>query len=214
MFSTDFKTRNIFLVFLFISGFQAWISSYTLMSDQLLFDLYGDQIAYKRIVEIIEQQKKWEWLGYVLLPIIYLIKFLLISSVLLMGLFLADIKVQFGKVFRLVVEAEYIFFIPLIIKWVWFAFIMRDYSMMDLTSFSPLSLSSLIDISESSPWLTPLFMSINLFEVAYWVLLAYGLNRLLESNFRKSMGLVAASYGSGWVVWQVLIIFLTINFSS
>jgi len=48
----------------------------------------------------------------------------------------------------------------------------------------------------------------------YRELLGYGLYQVLERPFEETMGLVVASYGSAWVVWQVFIIFLMINFQT
>ena len=190
------------------------VTSYVLNSDELYFQFYGEQLSYDRIVELIELQSKWLWLGYLLMPIIYLIKFFLISCVLLMGIFLISLKVEFKEIFKITILAEFIIFMPLLMKLVWFGFIERDYSLQDLINYAPLSLDNMLDVTETSPWLSPLLKSISVFELAYWMLLGYGLYLVLGKPFKQTMGLVAASYGSAWIVWQVFVIFLMINFST
>ncbi|MCH7785829.1 MAG: hypothetical protein IIB06_10515 [Bacteroidetes bacterium] len=192
----------------------AGVTSYVLNSDELYFQFYGEQLSYERIVELIEIQNKWLWLGYLLLPIIYFIKFFLISCVLLMGIFILGLEVRFQDVFKITVFSEFIFFIPMLMKLVWFGFIERDYSLQELIDYAPLSLDNILDVTETSPWLSPLLKSISVFELAYWMLLGYGLYQVLEKPFKQTMGLVAASYGSAWIVWQVFVIFLMINFSA
>ena len=184
-----------------------------LSSDKLYFEFYGDQLAYERIVALIDEQKKWEWVGFVVLPLLYLLKFFFITCVLLMGTFIAGYKVKFTDTFTITVLAEFVFMIPVIIKLIWFGFFSREYSLQDLLSFSPLSLESLVSTSADTPWIVPLVKSVNIFEFAHGLLLGYGLYQLIKGSLRHSMMLVVASYGSAWIIWQVFMIFLLINLS-
>lgn len=189
------------------------LTSYLLSSEELFFDFYAEQLAYERILEIIDQQKKWQWVGYAILPIIYLVKFFLITCVLLMGTFLIGLKTRFKDVFKITIAAEFIIFVPLLMKLIWFGFINRDYTLLELMNFAPLSLDNVSDLGSTIPWLSPILKSSNLFELSYWLLLAYGLHVIIKKPFKKAFGMVVASYGLIWVVWQVLIIFLMINFT-
>ncbi len=203
------------VIFLTLLAFLTGVTSYALNSDELYFQFYGEQLAYERIVELIELQNKWLWVGYLFMPVIYLIKFFLISCVLLMGVFIIGLKVEFKEIFKITILAEFIIFIPLIMKLVWFGFIERDYSLQDLMNYAPLSLDNMFDdVTETSPWFTPLLKSISVFELAYWMLLGYGLKQVLGRSFNQTMGIVVASYGSAWIVLQVFVIFLMINFST
>ncbi len=210
----DLNHWKSLVIFLTILVFLSLVTSYVLNSDELYFQFYGEQLSYERIIELIELQSKWQWLSYLLMPIIYLFKFFLISCVLLMGIFIIGLKVEFKEVFKITVFAEFVIFIPLIMKLVWFGFVERDYSLQDLMSYAPLSLDNLLDVTETSPWFTPLLKSISIFELAYWILLGYGLSQVLGRPFKQTIGIVAASYGSSWIVWQVFMIFLMINFST
>ena len=207
------KLSYLLLFFTLILIVFTWVSSYTLVSDQLFFEFYGNQLTYERIMDLIDEQKKWEWLGYVLVPLFYLIKFFLISCVILMGIFILGLKTRFIEIFKVVVIAEFIFFIPILMKFIWFGFIHRDYDLMELMNFAPLSLDNILD-SSGAPWLTPTLKSLNLFELCYWLLLSYGLMRVINRSFDQSLGLVMASYGSAFVVWQVFLIFLSINLAA
>ncbi|WP_332369080.1 hypothetical protein [Spirosoma telluris] len=109
--------------------------------------------------------------------------------------------------------SELIFLLPILIKLLWFLFIKTDYDLNDLTLFYPLSLLNLVD-AQTIPryWLAPLQM-LNLFEIAYWFLLAYGVADATGLSFKRSFGLVMSSYGVGLVLWVVLVMFLTITYS-
>ncbi|MFY0689953.1 MAG: hypothetical protein JXQ90_22470 [Cyclobacteriaceae bacterium] len=202
--------RN-FLVFIGVTLMLSIVLNYIFNDDYLYFEFYGNKFSYERILELINQQKKWQWIGYVTLPLIYLLRFLIITCVLLMGSFIAGYKVKFREVFDVTITSEYIFLVLPIIKLLWFGFILQDYTLIDLIKFSPFSLNSVFDLSESIHWLDPLMKSVSLFEVTYWLLLGYGMCKILNRPFSKAIGLVVASYGSTWVVWQVFIVFLMIN---
>jgi hypothetical protein len=204
---------QLLFIYLFIYVVFIALSSIVLTHDNLYFEFYGDQLAYERIVELIDQQKKWEWLGYVILPFIYLAKFFITSSFLLTGIFIAGYKVTFREIFKVVIQAEFVFLTPMLLKLIWFGFFFRDYTLEDLMGFAPLSLISLLDSSTIRQWFIPLLSSINLFEFAYWGLLSYGIYKLINRSYTSSFGLVAASYGSAWTIWQVFVIFLIINLS-
>lgn len=152
----DINPWKSLAIFLALAIVLSVVSSFVLSSDELYFQFYGEQLSYERIVELIELQSKWVWLGYLLIPIIYLIKFFIISCVLLTGTFIVGLKVEFKEIFKITILAEFIIFIPLIMKLVWFGFIERDYSLQDLINYAPLSLDNMLDVTETSPWLSPL----------------------------------------------------------
>jgi len=81
-----------------------------LMSDDLYFNLFEDQLAYDRVLGLVEASKNWRWVGYSLLPFYLLVKFSVISMCLSVGTILAGIKIGFGKLFRIVMISEFIFF--------------------------------------------------------------------------------------------------------
>lgn len=105
------------------------------------------------------------------------------------------------------------FLLPILIKLLWFLFVQTDYTLHDLSMFYPLSLLNITG-TENIPsyWLYPL-QTLNLFEVAYWFLLAQGVSEATEQSFRQSFGLVMSSYGVGLVLWVILVMFLTITYS-
>ncbi|UYN87097.1 MAG: hypothetical protein KIT51_02130 [Cyclobacteriaceae bacterium] len=107
--------------------------------------------------------------------------------------------------------AEFVFFIPPILKVLWFGIFHIDYTLKDLQIFSPLSALNLINRDSVEPWLLYPFQILNVFELVYWLVLAYGLYELTGERYSKMLGIVAASYGTGLLLWIVFIVFLTIN---
>ncbi len=177
------------------------------------FELHPSQLSYEKVNSLIEQNKKWGWIGYVFTPIFYLIKLSLITTCLGLGFFFSTNRFNFNAFFNVAVFAELIFLFPILIKLLWFLFVQTDYDLNDLTLFYPLSALNLVD-AETLPryWLAPL-QTLNLFEIAYWFLLAYGVADATDFSFKRSFGLVMSSYGVGLVLWVVLVMFLTITYS-
>lgn len=208
------NSNKIRFLFLCILGTTlAWSNQFFLIDDMVFFNAFADQFSYERINTIIEQNKRWEWLIYVATPTIYLIKLSLITTCLGLGFFFSTNRFNFKAFFNVAVFAELIFLFPIIIKLLWFLFVQTDYDLNDLTLFYPLSALNLFD-AETLPryWMAPL-QTLNLFEVAYWFLLAYGVADATDFSFKRSFGLVMSSYGVGLVLWVVLVMFLTVTYS-
>jgi hypothetical protein len=92
----------------------------------------------------------------------------------------------------------------------WFA---TNYTLEDLQFFYPLSAANLFAPNELEAWWVYPFQLINLFEVAYWVILAILLGRALQISTGKAAEYVIKGYGSGLLLWVLLVVFITLNFS-
>ena len=207
------KAFNLLLLILF-TLIITFLSKYLLLSDDLFYSSYSEQFARSQIELILSQSKEWEWLGYVLIPIICVFKCLLTSLCLSLGIFLITNKFDFRIIFRVSVLAEFVFLLPAIIKILWFLFIQTTYTLQDLQLFYPLSALNIFDPKLLEPWLLYPLQVFNVFEVIYWVVLAYLLSKELpDMDMNSSFGLVMSSYGSGLVIWIALVMFLTITYT-
>lgn len=209
----DFKIENkyFFTLFCGIAISIAFLTNSLLVGDELYYNFFSGQMSANQIEEIVITTKKWEWAGYALLVGFYLLKFLLISICLTIGLLLSNYAVPFKRLFFIVMSSELIFLVSPILKIFWFWFFQTDYTLTDLQYFSPLSLLSLINRDSIEPWLVYPAQLVNIFEVAYWLLLAYGLCKVTGERFSRMFELVASSYGLGLLLWTVFIVFLTVN---
>ena len=201
----------IFIAFCILLVLFTFAFNNTIITDNLYFSFFSNQIAYERIEEIIAQKQKLAWLGYVFVPVIFLLKFTVISLIILTGFFFFEKKVSFLFVFKAVMLAEIPFlFIPLI-KSIWFMFIQTKYSLEDVSYFFPLSVLQLFNIKSLSSWQIYPLQLFNVFELIYWVLLAFWLKIFLNISINKSMEVVVSSYGTGLLLWVVFITFLTLS---
>ena len=194
-----------------ISLIISYLSKILLISDTLLFNFYSEILSYERIQALIEQGKKWEWIGYSLIPIFYLIKFSFVALCLSLGLFFLNISHSFKQLFELAVKAELVFIMAGLFKILWFLFIETNYNLLDLQYFSPLSLQNIISVQKSDIWLLYPLQITNLFELIYWFVLAYGISKLIKTNLEGGMKIVLSSYVPALFLWVVFVTFLTIN---
>jgi hypothetical protein len=184
-----------------------------ILTEKEFFNHYSSQLSYEQIQKMMSFRKEYEWLGYILTPIFYFIKISLISLCLYTGILLANIKnLSLAKIFSAVVLADILFLIPQLIKIVWFTF-QPNYTLEDLQYFMPISLLNIFNPKEIEPWLVYPLQSINVWEVAFWFALAFELKAYFEEDFTKSFGIVLASYGSGFMIWILFVVFLTLNFT-
>lgn len=201
-------------LFISITTFSLLIMYFTnqfLFSETIYYNTFAEQLTIEKIEGIIEQSRKWVWIGYLLVPIIYYLKFLLVALVLQTGFFFFDRKVSFSIIFKAVMLAEIPFLIVPVIKLFWFLFIQTHYTLNDLQYFFPLSALQLFDAQKLPSWQVYPLQLLNVFELIYWALLAYWLKKLLNLSINKSMEVVASSYGTGLLLWVVFITFLSLN---
>lgn len=206
--------RVYYFVILTILNFIFGITSNKLLnSNKLLVDSLIEQFPTDQVQELLTFQQKWEWLTYVILPLLLLLKIAIITAILDLGCFLFNKEIKYKKLFNIVVKAEFIVLLAIIIKTAWFYFYQTNYTLEDLQYFYPFSALSLIGHEGLQPWFVYPFQVLNLFELAYWFILAYLLGKELESTTDKGLSIVASSYGVGLLIWVVGVMFLTLNMS-
>lgn len=202
-----------FIVILFV--IQSISNQYLLKLDKLIYNFYSEILAQEQVKKIIESQQKWEWVGYVIIPLIILIRSSLVTVCLSIGMFFYNMEHTFKikQFFKIALIGEFMLLLVGFFKLGYFYFIKTDYTLQDLQQYYPLSYINFLDINKIEPWLIYPLQTINLFEIAYFFVLTYGLWKLLKNNFMKSLEIVAVSYGSGLVIWLGLVMFFTLNMS-
>jgi len=188
-----------------------YFTNQLLFSETIYYNTFAEQLTAEKIDGLIKETHQWAWLGYVFVPIFYAIKFLLISLILLTGFFFFENKVGFAVIFRAVILAEIPFLVVPVIKLFWFLFIQTHYDLNDLQYFYPLSALQLFDVKSLPTWQVYPLQLFNIFELIYWVLLAYWLKKYINISLNRSMEIVASSYGTGFLLWCVFITFLSLN---
>ncbi|WP_421826384.1 hypothetical protein [Larkinella sp.] len=214
-FSINYRNNTWFLfgIVCAVSTLLTILSQYLLISDELYFNSFVDQLSYEQIEVLIDNNRKWAWTPYPILILFSLIKFTVLASCLGLGYYFSENRFLFRLFFIVSMKSELILYLPALVKLIWFLFIQTDYHLHDLQYFYPLSLLNLFDPATLEPWLTYPLQLLNVFELLYWFALAYGIAQTLEMPMEKAFGLVASSYGLGLLLWVVFVMFLTISFT-
>ena len=188
--------------------------------EELFYNSLLTKFSTDQIDKVLNFQKKWQWLSYPFIPLLLLIKITLISSVLYIGTFFySKAKVTFKQLFNAVVKAEFVFLGVGVLKIIWFYFFQTNYTLEDLQYFYPLSALNIVGYQGLESWFIYPLQVLNLFELAYWLLLSYFIGKLAftEKDKGKPMDLgfkiVASSYGSALLLWVVVVMFFTLNYS-
>ena len=207
----------ILVLFLLIIGF---VGSIILDNEAKLIQYLNENYTTSQVNMYFETKQKWQWFSYSIIPIFLLIKISIIASILYIGTFFySKAKVTFKQLFNAVVKAEFVFLGVGVLKFVWFYFFLTSYTLVDLQYFFPLSALNIVGYKGLDAWFIYPLQVLNLFELAYWLLLAYFIGKMAftEKDKGKPMDLgfkiVASSYGSALLLWVVVVMFFTLNYS-
>ena len=191
----------------------SWLGSNYLPFDEMMINSLSEQLSVERIREFTSTQKKWKWLGYLFIALIFVIKWSIITIPLYIGAIFFDFKITFKKFFQLVMISEIVFLVLAIVKFLWFYFYNETLTIEYSQFFMPLSLINFFETDELEKWFVPALQIVNLFEVAYWLLLAYFISKEIQQSFWKAFEFVLVTYGIGLLIWVIFISFLILNFN-
>jgi hypothetical protein len=209
------KEINTFLSIFLISLFYimiSWIANNIIITETFYFVSLEDIMSIKRIEELIDLNKKNEWLTYILLPVVNTIKYSFAAMIIFIGIKLFELEVSFKNCFKIILFAEIIPILSSITKTLYF-YIYPPNNLEILQNFDPLGISSFLKNDAIPKYLLYPIQQLNLFEVGYWLLLAYGIKSLGNVDFKKALKITSLSYGVGLLIWCIFIVFLQLQFS-
>lgn len=209
---------NSFLLFLILSTFAVFslfITSKYIITVDVLYNSFSDQLIKEQFLKLLDNQKKFEWLKYIFAPIIILCRSFLVASCLNMGVFLFNtrIEVSFKKIFKIALLGEFIFILAEYTKIAYFLIFKNDYLLDDVQKFFPLSAINITGYNGLDIWWIYPLQILNLFELTYWIILAFLIGEIIKKDINRGLSIVASSYGVGLLIWVVAIMFLTLNLS-
>ena len=156
-------------------------------------------------VSIYENLQRWIYISSALY---LLLKLSAISLVLYIALYLADQQVNYAEIFNITVLSEFIFLVPAIIKIASFHYIFPQGTLQDWRQYYILSALSLFK-NAPADWSYAL-QTFNVFEIAYWFLLAFLIHRRSNLNYDRSLRIVICSYLPALLIWVASVTFCTL----
>lgn len=179
-------------------------------TEEIFFQTFSDQLAVDRIREILVAKKRFQWITYLIFPLVIFLKICFVTGSLIVLQYLDSISISRKEIFRVVIIGEIVFVIRGFVRYVYFL-INPPQKIEDVSSFS-LSLTSVYG-SDAPSYLHYALQSINVFQLMYFLLLARGIQEYTGYGFKKSFRFVSSSYGLLFFFWIVLVTFLLIQIS-
>jgi hypothetical protein len=189
-----------------------FISNNIILNDTYYYSIFYRKYDLNKIEEIILLTRKYEWISYLISPIFLIIKSEITCVVIYIGIKLFELEITFKNCFKIVLLAEIIPLISSIAKTLYF-YIYPPRNLDVLQNFNPLGFSSFLKVDTIPKYFLYSIQQLNLFEVGYWMLLAYGIKSFGNVEFKKALKITSFSYGAGLAIWCILIVFLQLQFS-
>lgn len=203
-------TITVFIVFIYL--IIVWINKNIIFDVDFYYRVWQSKYSLERIDNLIIQNNNLSIFSYFIWPCILYIKWFLITIVIFIGTMLFENKISFKNCFKIILYAEIIPILSSITKTLYF-YIYPPNKLEILQNFNPLGLISLLNHDIIPKYLLYPIQQLNLFEVSYWLLLAYGIKSLGNVDFKKALKITSLSYGVGLLIWCIFIVFLQLQFS-
>jgi len=210
------KNLTLFISLIIFYLLLSFLDKTYISTSSKILDFLSKDYPNDIVQNYMETQKKWWWVSYAVTPLLIGIKVLL-SAFCLNFIKLLDLegleKVKFSDFVFLALIAEFVFVIAGFYKFVNFHWIDTDYTLEDLQTYYPISLINIREHISTEKWLAYPLQLVNLFELFYWGILAYGIYELSGQKVKllKSFGLVSLTYGVGLIFWTGIVCFLILN---
>ena len=188
-----------------------------IVSESKIFDYLANKYPSSVVQNYMESQKKWWWVSYAMIIVLIVTKVLLVAFCLnfvkIISEKLEDVK--FRDILTVVLIAEFVFIIAGFYKFFNFYLIDTDYTLETLQTYYPLSLINYKEAISTEKWLAYPLQLVNVFELMYWGVLAWGIWQLADNkiSYLRSFGYVALTYGIGLLFWVGVVCFLILSVS-
>ncbi len=210
-----FEAQNAWIVFaLLCVGYAttAYIQDTMILTKEVFYNTLGEQLTIERIDEMLEKQSEWKWVSYLLIPVVIAFQAFLVTLCLNCGTIMMNYTIRFRPLFTLVLRSSVVFLLmKLALTFILLFSKIQVFD--DLITTNKFALAGFVDKADVPTWLMYPLSILNIFEAAFWLLLTFGIGRLLQRPFQASLGFVATTYGLGLLMWMVFIIFLQLNLS-
>lgn len=197
------------LVYLFFN----WYLQKHVLTDQVYTYSLGGSVNPDKLAAFLQGQHRMEFLSYVFVPLMIVIKMFLVAFCLMAGLLLTSQKLAFSSVFKIVLFAESAFVASTLFRLLVLAFSHSVESLGQYMAFAPLSLFSLFHATSVPNWMLYPLQTLDVFQGLYIYFLARGLQHFLQRSFKESVEQVVGSYGLGLVTAMIFFAFISITFN-
>ena len=202
------QTKNIyiFLYIIILYTILSFISNEFIITKDFIISSYKQKFTSEQIHRILSLRDSYGWFSYVLQARLFALKAFFVALCISIGLLLADIKLSFRSLLKVVFLSEGVFLLYTAIRLVLIHY-HNFSSLKEVTYFSPGSLLSVFNYETlNEAFIYPLQV-INIPQLVYFFVLAFGLTAILKNNYSKNLKIVISSYGTGLILWIAIVVF-------
>jgi hypothetical protein len=163
-----------------------------------------------------DSYNKYRWITYVLIPLLVIIRVMYSATCLYIGHIFGDSSIEYGKsrkfseYFNITLKSEIVLIAHAFIVFILFLWLGIENGK---ESMKYTSLAAFFDMDITEKWILIFFTAMNIFELAYWLLMAKLLSPLHECNFWTSFKFVLTTYVPGFLLYVIAIMFLLLYLS-
>jgi len=211
---SDYFNINGWFVFGFITT--VWLLAYYaqqewVLTEEVYYNSLGSQMAYERISDYLALLERISWVSYLMLPILLLLQVSLVAFTLNVGALVADYQISYGKLFGISLRAAAVFAIAFVVR-VGILLVLGVEHTDDIIRLDYFSLLSWVQHLVPQ-WLWYPVGLFNVFELCFVLALAAGIKQVLSLAYLRSLWFTLYSYGTGLLIWSMLLVFLNLTLS-
>ncbi|MCG8410048.1 MAG: hypothetical protein MI739_02060, partial [Bacteroidales bacterium] len=208
-----FRT-NSWLIFIIIIGLYfiaLGVEFKYIFTEDFYLDAFKGQNNLENIYEFIAKDKSSEWVNFPIVLIIVLVPTLIIAFILNLGAALKEYKFRFTSLFKISLKAQMVFAINYLVITILKVFNLLDRHYDNINNNYDFQSLLIFFKDKKLPLTVRYFLQyINISEITYILLLAYGFSWLSKQAYSKSLGFVSIFYGITMFIWIIFIIFMQI----
>ena len=205
-----FQKSSIALIpIIFIYLLITYYNQTFIITDELYWNSYGWQLSNKQFNDYLTFSKKWQWVGYLFVPVAIIIRLSFVWICLKVGSFFREdiFSVSF---WRICIQAEVVFVVGAVAGLLYSEFFV-DIKTLEQLSVNQFSMQAIV--SDIAPkWSSYIFNTLNIFEFGYVFVLAYLIKEESKIKFLPSLNFVASTYLPGLALWVLLVSYLSVVF--
>lgn len=202
--------KLLFILYTLVSIIVYFVLNSIIITDKHYYNFLSSQLSSESINRFLIFRSKWVWAGYLIIPLLLIIKIEAVSFCILLGALFNEINLTYKKIFSIVLFAEGVNISAGIVKVIvlWNSdFLFFE----DIIRYYPLSLTNLFDIDSIKPWSIYILQQLNLFQLIYLILLTIGFKEVTKIKFINSFLFIISTYGVALALWTTLLIFFAVT---
>lgn len=160
-------------------------------------------------IEIIQQNAKYSWAAYLMSILIVFIRISYAAGCLYLGgiMYSGYGELTFNRAFNVALKAD---LLPVLYSLLTILLILH-FGLNDAQDIViKTSLAGLVDAELFEPWLLMILGAFNIFELAYWFLQALLSGVVINKKFAESFSFVLSTYGLGFLLYLLMMVFITL----